>query len=339
MKQKSFKQECKERGIYGKDYYRALKRRQAGHPIETVMDNQYIRHKVEVNPTEVNGKLYANHAEIGRAYKPVASMTTVIRKVIKEGWTWEAALSYIPNPGYAKGIIYLITNRVTKKQYIGQTIQTMERRWIGHCEDAFYRESSLPLHAAILNDGKDSFTIEEIDHGTALIDLCDKETLWIKKLNTLAPNGYNTQIKGTSGGSNGKTTKIGELTFATKNEAAKYLSSEKGISLDAAKKRIDVNRIHVRSFKVGVNVSQIYSRHYKIWDNIKSKCLRPNSKTYDPSIDLYAPWTDFFKFMNDIGPCPDPSWVFTRTNKNTGFFPDNCKWVTRSEASKLANKR
>jgi group I intron endonuclease len=339
VKQKSFKQQCQERGLYGKDYYRALKRRQAGHPIETVLDNQYIRHKAKVNPTEVDGKLYANFAEIGRAYKPVASMTTVIRKVKNEGWGWEAALSYIPNPGYATGIIYLITNRESNKQYVGQTIQTMERRWIGHCEDAFYRESNLPLHTAILNDGKDSFTIKEIDRGTALVDLCKKETFWITNLNTLSPYGYNTQKKGTSGGANGKPTNIDGLMFATKIAAAKYLSEEKGISLHAAKKRIDVNRLHIKALKAGINISKIHSRHYKKWDTIKGMCLRPNSKLYDASISLYEPWKDFFKFMGDIGPCPYPSWVFTRLNKSKGFAPDNCKWVTRSEASRLANQR
>jgi hypothetical protein len=54
---------------------------------------------------------------------------------------------------------------------------------------------------------------------------------------------------------------------------------------------------------------------------------------------MYEQWKDFFKFMSDVGPCPDSSWVFTRLNKNKGFTPDNCKWVTRSQAAILVNKR
>jgi len=338
MTSKTLKEMCKERGLVGKAYYRALKRRQAGHPMSTVLETGYIRNKVSVNSVTINNKVYSNYAEVERAFKPVASMTTVIRKV-RQGWSWEAALSYVPNPGYAKGVIYLVTNKITDTKYVGQTVQTLVRRWVGHCEDAFYRNSNLPLHDAILKDGKENFTIEVIDQGTALLDLCEKETLWIAKLNTLIPHGYNSQEKGTSGGSHGKPTYIGKLKFKTKIAAAMHLSQQKDISVDSAKKRIEVGRVDVRSIKMGVNISEIYKRHYKVWDSIKSICLRPNSKIYDPSITVYEPWMDFFKFMSDVGPCPDPSWVFTRLNKGIGFTPDNCKWVTRSEASKLANKK
>ena len=108
MSTKTLKELCKDKGLVGKSYYRAIKRRQAGHLISTILEIGFIRHKALDNPETIHYKVYANHAEIERAFKPVASMTTVIRKVKKEGWSWEAALSYIPNPGYAKGIIYVL---------------------------------------------------------------------------------------------------------------------------------------------------------------------------------------------------------------------------------------
>ncbi|WP_206483639.1 hypothetical protein [Thalassotalea sp. G2M2-11] len=60
---------------------------------------------------------------------------------------------------------------------------------------------------------------------------------------------------------------------------------------------------------------------------------------YDASIILHEPWTDFLTFMSDVGPYPDQNWIFTRIDKNKGFTPANCKWVTHSQASILANKR
>ena len=81
MSTKTLKELCKDKGLVGKSYYRAIKRRQAGHLISTILEIGFIRHKALDNPETIHNKVYANHAEIERAFKPVASMTTVIRKV------------------------------------------------------------------------------------------------------------------------------------------------------------------------------------------------------------------------------------------------------------------
>ena len=116
--------------------------------------------------------------------------------------TPEEAFDRIPNPGYAKGIIYLITNTVNNKKYVGLTVQTLERRWKYHKEQAKanHIKNSESLHSAIRKFGSESFIVEQIDSGTTKRDLEKKEISWIKKINSIVPFGYNISTGGVSGG-------------------------------------------------------------------------------------------------------------------------------------------
>lgn len=89
--------------------------------------------------------------------------------------------------------IYLITNTVNGKQYVGQTIHTLSERWANHCSK---NSGCIALKNAIHKYGKDSFKIEEIDTASTREDLDEKERFWISKLNTLSPNGYNLKSGG-----------------------------------------------------------------------------------------------------------------------------------------------
>ena len=99
------------------------------------------------------------------------------------------------------GYIYCITNKVNGKQYVGQTTQTIERRFIQHRSDARTGRRNSIIHNAIRKYGEENFTTEEIDSASSIDELCEKEIYWIAKLNTLTPNGYNL----TEGGEGGDT--------------------------------------------------------------------------------------------------------------------------------------
>lgn len=87
-------------------------------------------------------------------------------------------------------LIYVIVCLVTGKKYVGQTKQSLKRRWQGH----LYSVRSLhcpALSEAILKHGASNFEIK-------LLDVCDTqeeadatERRWIAELKTLVPNGYN----------------------------------------------------------------------------------------------------------------------------------------------------
>lgn len=96
------------------------------------------------------------------------------------------------------GYIYKVTNNINGKIYIGQTRQSIERRWSQHITNSKLEQSHSLLDMAIKKYGKDNFTIkcvEEIFMETKqrLIDeLNTKEKEYIKIFNSSSKQGnYN----------------------------------------------------------------------------------------------------------------------------------------------------
>lgn len=90
-------------------------------------------------------------------------------------------------------IIYKITNILNGKVYIGQTIRTLEERWISHLSK---HSRCRAIKSAIDKHGAENFIIEQIDTARDLTDLNKKEEFWVDKLNTLSPSGYNLKTGG-----------------------------------------------------------------------------------------------------------------------------------------------
>lgn len=91
-------------------------------------------------------------------------------------------------------IIYKITNKINGKIYIGQTEQTLEKRWNKHVTMSRYGRKHnrlTAIGAAIKKYGKENFIIEQIDSAENEKELCDKEKYYAELLNSYVPNGYN----------------------------------------------------------------------------------------------------------------------------------------------------
>jgi group I intron endonuclease len=328
----TFKKLCKEKGV---DYYRALKRRQVGLPPEKIFNIEYIRNIRAVNEITVFGKKYPNIEEAIRVLHPPASSRTIIRWINK-GIPIDEAFGKVPNPGYADGIIYLITNKITNKRYVGLTIQSLERRWQYHLEQAYggYIKSDKSLHNSIRKHGPESFEICIIDRGKTKGDLEQKERYWIKELDTIIPQGYNISPGGVSGGSNKRPKVIDNIRFNSIKDAVDYVAETKGISLHAAKRRVLKNRIHIKGHaKAGESL--IKGKPYKAWSNIVHCATNIKSKDFIPGLQVDERWRDFTNFYNDVGNPPNQEMIFARLDKTKGFFPDNCTWMTKSQASKI----
>jgi group I intron endonuclease len=125
-------------------------------------------------------------------------------------------------------VIYLVTNRLDGKQYIGQTIQSLKKRWAVH----YAPKSECPyLHNAIQKYGKENFSVEEIATYSNLEDLNNAEEYYIQWYNTLAPNGYNISLGGANSGKMNEETKQ-KISIATKG---KKKSPEMRAKLSASK--------------------------------------------------------------------------------------------------------
>lgn len=77
-------------------------------------------------------------------------------------------------------IIYLFTNTVNGKQYVGKTTRDINTRWKEHCCCA-RRGSILKIHLAIQKYGMSAFS-KEILEETTLDDVNLKEIYWIEQL-------------------------------------------------------------------------------------------------------------------------------------------------------------
>ena len=95
--------------------------------------------------------------------------------------------------------IYKITNLVNNKIYIGQTINSIDKRFKKHLSQINCTNICSALYSAFAKYGKENFIIELIVSGEYSKDeLNELEIFYIKKFDSLSPNGYNLQSGGNS---------------------------------------------------------------------------------------------------------------------------------------------
>lgn len=95
-----------------------------------------------------------------------------------------------------KGYIYIITNDINDKVYIGKTYTSIELRWKRHIQDAFRkdRENNQKFYNALREYGKEHFQIKELaefEEG----ELEQKEIEYIEFYDSYF-NGYNSTLGG-----------------------------------------------------------------------------------------------------------------------------------------------
>ena len=102
------------------------------------------------------------------------------------------------------GTIYVITNIINDKKYVGLTTKTAEQRFEKHINNALAGMNTI-LYKSIRKHGRENFKVEVIETGIDNVEeLKMKETEYIKKFKTYAftgGHGYNMTIggEGTSG--------------------------------------------------------------------------------------------------------------------------------------------
>ena len=87
-------------------------------------------------------------------------------------------------------IIYKITNLINNKVYIGQTINSLEKRFNRHKNDALNNILDTHFARALREYGIDAFQAEVIDIADTQEELSQKEQYWIRHYNSVV-FGYN----------------------------------------------------------------------------------------------------------------------------------------------------
>ncbi len=93
------------------------------------------------------------------------------------------------------GIIYLITNKVNGKMYVGQTKYTVEKRWNLHLRKA-KRNPSTHFEYAINKYGPENFSKIQIDSATSFKELDKKEDDWIDHYRAIDPTKVYNSLRG-----------------------------------------------------------------------------------------------------------------------------------------------
>ena len=85
--------------------------------------------------------------------------------------------------------VYLITNLVNGKKYVGQTIRTVGLRFRSHCWPS--TRTNMPITLAIRKYGKENFKVEVLEVCRSQEELDEREIHHATGLNAFAPHGYN----------------------------------------------------------------------------------------------------------------------------------------------------
>jgi|SRR5882672_3331832 len=99
------------------------------------------------------------------------------------------------------GTIYVITNSVNGKHYVGQTTQSLEKRWGFHVGSAKFAKWA--ISKAIKKHGKNCFLIESLGStASSQIELDGLERIWISLMGSMAKDGegYNLTYGGNGAG-------------------------------------------------------------------------------------------------------------------------------------------
>src|SRR5262245_22718978 len=95
------------------------------------------------------------------------------------------------------GFIYLATNIITGKRYVGQTRLGVFIRWQQHvAASRSPRMRTSVLHAAIRKYGPDAWTVEAIGEAHSQAELDQREAAAIVAFASIVPGGYNLRAGG-----------------------------------------------------------------------------------------------------------------------------------------------
>ena len=179
------------------------------------------------------------------------------------------------------GYIYVVSNKVNPKRYVGLTERSIDQRWNEHLRDAYKKKSDgsylkdYTLYRAIRKYGREYFWIEQLEECPS-DKLDEREIFWINYLDTFY-NGYNE----TKGGRlsplqedysrlkftfNGKT-----IIYNSAEELGNLLSVHRGFSKSVIKKQLSKIPNNIPVTFLGITLEKINGKEKVIESSLQEK--------------------------------------------------------------------
>ena len=201
------------------------------------------------------------------------------------------------------GEIYMITNKINNKKYVGQTVSYLSSgrkygitgRWNHHISDANnYVDKGRYFCNAIRKYGKDNFNIE-------ILLICNLEMMdyyeikFIKLYNTLSPNGYNLE----DGGSGPKRLHPDTIEKISKSHRFLHMKKEDKIKLFDSMEELGLDEI-----PFGINYTHHTVNKYEGFtvtqNNGKLKSIISNGKSLTEKLEIALKYLNLCKNNNII---------------------------------------
>lgn len=186
-------------------------------------------------------------------------------------------------------IVYLLTNEVNGKKYVGQTVQPWQNRWRHHCWKSTVLGTNMPIASAIAKYGRDAFAMSVLSTCSSQEELNRLELHWARKLNTFSPHGYN--LRAGAG--------TGALSEETKKKISRA-NTGKRHSPETIQKLRDSHRGHPVAAETRSKLSAI-NKGKRGSDLCYERAAEANSKTFT----LVSPTGKLVTFKNMARFCRD----------------------------------
>lgn len=182
--------------------------------------------------------------------------------------------------------IYLITNKLNGKQYIGKTIYSPKKRFRQHVQDSRKtRNKNRPLYKAFNKYGVDNFKIEVIEK-CDVEEAANREIYWIQQYGTFH-FGYNATL-----GGDGKL----RITEATRGKVLELFKQGWFIKQIARELKIDYMTAKTILSNCGLIRGEAYYKKYMSRMNfIPLVALDKNSNTTIASFDNMVDLKEFLR--------------------------------------------
>lgn len=186
--------------------------------------------------------------------------------------------------------IYKIVNDINHKNYVGQTYQSVEKRFDRHCGEARWRNTKkMPIVLAIKKYGREHFRVElleTLDENIPQSVVDAKEVEWGIRLNCLSPNGYNLKLgrgRGTVSNTTRRRISLSNRGKVVSEETRRRLSiSHLGHknSDDTRRKLSDVFRGKAPHKNTAIGASRKNSKSYILKNPIGEEVVVENMKLF-----------------------------------------------------------